>query len=481
MSRRPSPRPSPQGAAEIRTVALIDVGKTNAKVVLVDAAEAGERAFRTISNPARTDGPYAHFDVARLWDFILDALAELNREAPIDAVSVTAHGSAGAFISSNPEGDGLALPILDYEFPGPDELAAEYDRARPDFSETLSPRLPHGLNLGAQIFWQERRFPKAFEAAAAYVNYPQYWAWRLTGVAATEMCSMGAHSDMWNPRALHWSSLVERLGWNRKLAPLRPAFDRLGPIRPTLAQSLGLNPATAVHCGIHDSSASLLPHLKERRPPFSVVSTGTWVIIFAADGNIDGLDPTRDTLANVSAFGEPMACGRFMGGREFELLTGGDATPASDADLDRVLAQCIMALPTFVAGVGPFPHGTGRWTHAPDTLAPGERNAAASLYLALMTAETLSLIGAAGPIIVEGPFARNMLFCGALAAVTGRPVEPSDSGTGTMVGTLMTVTGELPKRPPKPPAVASLAHPALEAYVEVWRKTAGLTLEGSSI
>jgi len=458
--------------ATLRHVAVIDTGKTNAKVSLVDASEATEHALRTTANPARTDGPYPHLDVTRLWDFICDSLADLNREVPIDAVAITAHGSAGAFIDGNPENEGLALPILDYEYAGPDEFQTEYDRARPDFAETLSPRLPGGLNLGAQIFWQERRFSKEFEAAASYVNYPQYWAWRLSGVAATEMCSMGAHSDMWNPRALTWSSLVEKRGWQRKLAPLRPAFDALGPIMPALAERLGLNPTTAVHCGIHDSSASLLPHLKARTPPFAVVSTGTWTIIFAAGGDIDHLDPARDTLANVSAFGDPVACGRFMGGREFEHLTGGDATEPSTEEIDRVLSERIMALPTFTAGIGPFPHGKGRWTHRPETLSPAERDAAASLYLALMTSESLSLIGADGQAIVEGPFARNDLYCRALSAIIARPVEPSDTGTGTMLGTLMTATGTLPASFAPHEAAAPLQHRALAAYVEAWRQEA---------
>ena len=43
--------------------------------------------------------------------------------------------------------------------------AADYDAARPPFAETLSPRLPAGLNLGAQIFWQARAFPEAFARA----------------------------------------------------------------------------------------------------------------------------------------------------------------------------------------------------------------------------------------------------------------------------------------------------------------------------
>jgi len=36
-----------------------------------------------------------------------------------------------------------------------------------------------------------------------------------------------------------------------------------------------------VFCGVHDSNASLLPHLGSRQAPFTIVSTGTWVILMA--------------------------------------------------------------------------------------------------------------------------------------------------------------------------------------------------------
>jgi sugar (pentulose or hexulose) kinase len=129
MAKRPS-RDVPQS---IRHVAIIDVGKTNAKVSLVDAVAATELALRTHANGVRSDGLYPHFDVARLWDFIEASLSELNRTAAIDAVAITAHGSAGAFIIADAEDDGLAMPILDYEHPGPDELWAGCDAARPPF------------------------------------------------------------------------------------------------------------------------------------------------------------------------------------------------------------------------------------------------------------------------------------------------------------------------------------------------------------
>ena len=55
------------------------------------------------------------------------------------------HGATVALVDH----DGLVLPVLDYEFSGPDALAADYDRLRPDFAVTGSPRMPGGLNIGA--------------------------------------------------------------------------------------------------------------------------------------------------------------------------------------------------------------------------------------------------------------------------------------------------------------------------------------------
>ena len=459
--------------AEEQHVAVVDVGKTNAKVTLVRATDAAELARRSAANRVLTDGPYPHFDVALLWNFMCDALADLRREAPIDAISVTAHGSAGAFIGGDAESGGLALPMLDYEFAGPDELAADYDAVRPDFSETLSPRLPGGLNLGAQIFWQERRFPDAVRKAVAYVTYPQYWAWRLSGVAATEMCSLGAHSDLWDPRRLRSSSLVERMGWERMFAPLRSCFDVLGGVRPVLAARLGLKPETAVLCGIHDSSASLIPHLMERSPPFTVVSTGTWTIVFAVGGSLDRLDPRRDTLANVTAFGDPVPCARFMGGREFEHLAGRNPTEPGAAEVERVINDRIMALPTFVSGVGPFARSKGRWTQSPETLQPGERTAAASLYLALMAAESMACADAGGPTIVEGPFAANRVFCAALAAVTGRAVLPSAATGGTSQGAASLLDPEHKLATAETQPVAPLALDGFAGYAGAWREQAG--------
>ena len=458
--------PVTPGARQARTVAVLDVGKTNVKLVLVDAAAGREVWSRSQPNRVLRHGPYPHADVEAIAGFLLDGLAEVARD--VEALSITTHGATGALLA----GDGLALPVLDYEHDGPDGSAAGYEGIRPAFAETCSPRLPGGLNLGAQLFWQARAFPEAFARARAFVTYPQYWAWRLTGVAATEPTSLGCHTDLWAPARDGVSSLAERAGWSGLLAPIRSAFDILGPLRPDLAARIGLRRPLPVACGIHDSNASLLPHLGAGAEPRTVVSTGTWVVCFAVGGSLARLDPARDTLANVDAYRRPVPSARFMGGREFDRVAGGAGAAPDDDALDAVLAGGIMALPAFAPGSGPFPDRAGRWTADPATLAPAGRTAAASLYAALMTATCLDLLDARGPTVVEGPFAANALFCEALAVLTGRPVGASAGGTGTSVGAaglVAPVAAPLPRPVAPRPALG----PAFRAYAARWRAEAG--------
>ncbi len=453
-----------------RFVAVLDVGKTNVKLVVHDLDTDRDVFVRTRPNTVLPGPPYPHFDLEAIWTFALGALKEAAAEHRIDAVTATTHGASAVLIDAA----GVALPMLDYEHPGPDTIATAYDAVRPAFDESFSPRLPGGLNLGAQIAWIETAHPEVFSKVARILTYPQYWTYRLTGTARTEPTSLGAHTDLWAPVSGRWSSLVERRSWAPLMAPLASPFDRLGPVTADVAAATGLSPDTPVLTGIHDSNASLLPHLLARRPPFAVVSTGTWVIVFAPGAAADGLDANRDGLANVDAFAHPVPSARWMGGREFDLLTGGKATTPSLEEIASVIDRRVMVHPTFAPGCGPFPQGHGGWSVDVATLTPGERNAAASLYAALMTGEALAVAGADGPTVVEGPFARNALFVNALARLTHRPVLASGNATGTSTGAALLALGRDAKI--EPPAAVEAGGleglDGLDAYADDWRTAA---------
>ena len=444
-------------------IAVLDIGKTNAKVVVLDAETGAEIASARTPNTVLTDGPYPHYDVEALWAFALDAFRRFAADPGFDTISITTHGASAALLDADGE---LVLPVLDYEHEYPAEIRAAYDTLRPPFAETFSPRLAMGLNLGAQLHYQKAAFPEAFARVAAIVTYPQYWAARLTGIAANEVTSLGCHTDLWNPKTGSYSALVDTLGIRPLMAPVRPAFDALGLVLPEIAAVIGTS--VPVHCGIHDSNASLLPHLVGRKAPFSVVSTGTWVINFAVGGDLAHLDPARDTLANVDAYGRAVPSSRFMGGREFEMLSaeiGNVSEEEATKALPSVIAKGMMLLPNVVSGSGPFPGRKSRWVNA-EGASRAERHAAACLYLALMNEACLGLIGAGGPTVVEGPFAANGLYRTLLAALTGRPVIAVPGSTGTSQGAAL-LAGIAPVAAPET-HVAPSAVPGLDAYRTAW-------------
>ncbi|MFS2180363.1 FGGY-family carbohydrate kinase [Rhizobium pisi] len=429
-------------ATSYRRIAVLDIGKTNAKVVVLDSGTGAEIAVLKRPNVVIKTGPYPHYDTEALWSFAHDALKNLAREPGFDAISITTHGAAAALIG---EDGTLAMPVIDYEHEYPQEIRDAYTQMRPSFDETFSPRLSMGLNVGAQLHYQRTVFPEEFAGVTDILTYAQYWAARLTGVAANELTSLGCHTDLWNPKVGSYSSLVDRLGIRDLMAPIRSAFDALGPVLPDIAAELGLAAPVPVYCGIHDSNASLLPHLVHREAPFAVVSTGTWVISFGVGGDLDHLDPKRDALANVDAYGRAVPSSRFMGGREFEILSaeiGNVDEKEAQAAIGAVITKGMMLLPNIAPGSGPFPDKASRWVGA-EQASREERHAAACLYLALMTDACLGLIGAKGPVIVEGPFALNETYLKLLAALVGREVLALPGTTGTSQGAAL-LTGIRP-------------------------------------
>ena len=448
----------------MKTIAVIDIGKTNAKVVLVDGEDFREVAARTMPNGVVEAAPYPHFDTEKLWAFILESLAALNRERMIDAISITTHGATAALVGE--DGD-LVLPVLDYEHDGPQALAREYRALRPRFEDTGTPVLPMGLNAGLQVYWQSKRFPDAFGKARRLLMYAQYWSFRLTGIAASEVTSLGCHADLWEPRGGRFSSLVESQGWTGLMPPVRKAGDVLGPILPQVAAATGLRPDMPVHCGIHDSNASLLPYVLTRATPYAVVSTGTWVVVMAMGGRPVVLDEARDTLVNVNALGDPVPSARFMGGRAFSVL-GGRSGDLPASAISEVFSRGAMLLPSLPEESGPFPGRKAAWTVPREDLGEDAAQAVIAFHLALMTATCLDLIGADGPVIVEGPFVANRAFLMMLKVATGRPVLAGGSATGTSVGAACLAAGRAPE-----PALVSVEEALPEDaadYAARWRK-----------
>lgn len=432
LSSGPNDRPA--------VIVVLDIGKTNIKLGALTLQ--GGHCLRTLrrANGVETGVlGYPQVDVEGIWQWLLEGLAQLAQHYQIARIGITTHGATVACVNPAQGEEGLVLPILDYEhvLEGNDA----YRSLRPDFDETLSPALTAGLNLAAQLHWLAQQFPQLFADCRALLMYPQYWGWRLSGVLAGERTSLGCHTDLWNPSRNDYSSLLDRLGWRALMPEILPTGAVLGALKPALAAQLGIGEDCLVLNGIHDSNASLVPHLQRRQQPFTVISSGTWTVMCGVGGELAHLDRHADMLCNVDAFGAAVPCIRFMGGREWEQLRG--QQPGDWQDALAVMAAEVLALPCFAPQGGPFQQRQGRVLGAPEQLSDSERSALAALYCALMTDYCLRLLGQStaldqGDIIVEGSFASNPLYLQLLASLRPQQrVLQSIDSTGTTLGTAL--------------------------------------------
>ena len=448
-------------------IAILDIGKTHVKAALVAGGRVVE--LRRGHSGEAPPPPYLHLPTEQQWRWLLAQLADLARQYRITDIVPVAHGASVAVIDD----DGLVLPMLDYQ----QEIAAfdsDYEKLARDFAATLSPRLPCGHNPGRQVFWLQRKFPQEFARATAILGHAQYWAWRLSGVAVSELTTLGCHSDFWRPRAADFSALVERAGWRHLFPPLRKAGDVIGVIRPEIAAKTGLPADCRVRAGIHDSNAAFLRWRLRMQEPFTVLSTGTWIIPLAAGGKVPADGARLDCLGNVDALGHLVASARFMGGREYEAIRGdaGDEPGSAEQRLADLVARPCFALPAFSDQGGPFAGTRGRFTDLDGNDAiPWRRATLAALYCALMSDLLLDLLDAKGPILVEGPFAANDIYVAALAALRPEsPVLPSLETLGTSLGAAMLVDPDLPTEIP-PPALRPKID--LSLYRAHWRTLSG--------
>jgi L-fuculokinase len=448
-------------------IAILDIGKTNAKVTLVAEGRVVEQ--RRQHNAPDPAPPYLHLANDRIWQWALEQLAELGRRANITDIVPVAHGASVAVIDDS----GLVLPMRDYEL-DISEFDVEYEALARNFAETGSPRLPCGHNAARQLFWLQRKFPDAFARATAILGYAQYWAFMLSGVAASELTTLGCHTDLWRPKAQDYARLVDAAGWRHLMPPLRAASDVLGPLRLEIAARTGLSPQCRVRCGIHDSNATFLRWRARLPEPFAVASTGTWIILLVAGGHLPAAGEHLDCLGNVDALGNLVASARFMGGRELERIVGDHAPSSNAADrkLARLLAEPRYVLPAFSDQGGPFAgqhgrivdqHGNDATSHDPATLA--------ALYCALTTDLLLDMLSARGPIIVDGPFATNDVYVAALAALRPpSPVLPSGETQGTSLGGALLAD---PRWMPDLPAAAARCTLDLAPYRARWCTLSG--------
>ena len=453
---------------------VLDIGKTNAKARVLN--EHGTVVWCSdLTNAPSYDGAYPAIDVDALYEWLIDGLRRASRQGRIAAINVSTHGAAVVLLGESGE---RLLPVLDYEFDGLAGETDEYGAARPPFSTTYSPALGAGLNVGRQLWWLRKTRAQTFACLHCLLFLPQYFVWKLSGARVAELTSIGCHTDLWDFPNRRLSKLAEDLGVDDALPKIVPCTSPVSTLLPEVAKLTGVSDECLVYPGVHDSNASLARYLGSGlQPPFTVVSTGTWIVSMFVGGPLDLLEEGKDMLGNLSVMGTPIPCARFMGGRDFEELCrlGGNEprTPATIDHMQALVAEGIYAIPPFQAGSGPF---AKRQNPSPIIGKLKYPSALATLYLALMIDYELDLLRARGRILFGSMQSKNPLLCRLLAQLrpeneVSASVLPQSDDTSTVLGAWILTRWE--QKMPDELSVFNPVEPSaiqgLTDYRETWR------------
>ena len=423
--------------ASAGSIAVLDVGKSNVKL---SACDIDGHVVETLTtpNPVLPGPPWRHHDLKALNDWVMAGLADLGRRHPLGHFVASGHGSGGVLVGDDPDagGHGAVLPMVDYEQPLPEGMAERYAPLAGDFFDRGSAVMMAATHTARQMFWAEEVCPAEFARARWCLGIPQYWAWRLTGVAVSEATILGAQSHLWNVAKASWSPIVAARGWGRLMPPFARASDDLGPVRQALV-ARGV-PRMRVHAGVHDSSANFHRYRAAGMEGLCVLSTGTWIVGLADRLDLARLDEVRGMTCNADVAGAPVGGALTMGGREYAAVAGDQAEGArvDPAALARVVARGTMALPSFGTNDGQFPGtaGKGRIVGPPPEGA-AERHALAVLYVALLTLECGNRLDPERPWVLDGSFLRDPAFAALVAALRpGRVTRVNAEGYGIAAG-----------------------------------------------
>ena len=138
-----------------RHVAVIDIGKTNAKLALVNLANLSEIAVVTRPNKVLPGPPWPHFDTEGHWEFLLHSLAFFHAVTPdkMQPPIILDADSASVEVPRGYPGDASRLVMDDsglavVKWPMPETGAHAFPYL---FIHLQGPSLPQSLT----VFWKQ--------------------------------------------------------------------------------------------------------------------------------------------------------------------------------------------------------------------------------------------------------------------------------------------------------------------------------------
>ena len=388
---------------------VLDIGKTNVKLTFVDSSNNKTiKFFKT-----KQKNIYRHgikiLNSNSIFEWAIKKITYIERKHDLDKFVCTAHGTSIALISYD---DKELLACTDYEYKF-DKLFNSYKKIAPKFNESFSPFLENGLNIGQQIYYLYKRKQKLIKETKYILNYPQYIVWKLTSSFSSEISYVGCHTHLWDFKRNKLSSFIKKIKLEKKFPKIRKAWDTIGQ------REIGGSNLKIIN-GVHDSNASYLYFKNSDIKNFTLVSTGTWYIIFNQKTPLKNLNPSLDMLANIDVFGKPVPTMRFMGGREYDHLMGVFKISNKTRAIKNFSFHNYLIYPSYASGGGFSINKINIGFY--EGLNKGQIYYLICLYISFVINFCLNQMKSSNTIILDGPITKNITIMKILSSLRKKQI-----------------------------------------------------------
>ena len=388
---------------------VLDIGKTNVKLTFVDSIDNKTIKFFT----TKQKNIYRHgikiLNSNSIFEWALKKITYIGRKHNLDKFVCTAHGTSIALISYD---DKELLACTDYEYKF-DKLFNSYKKIAPKFNESFSPFLENGLNIGQQIYYLYKKKQQLIKETKYILNYPQYIVWKLTSSFSSEISYVGCHTHLWDFKRNKLSSFVKKIKLEKKFPKIKKAWDTIGQ------REIGGSNLKIIN-GVHDSNASYLYFKNSDIKNFTLVSTGTWYIIFNQKTPLKNLNPSLDMLANIDVFGKPVPTMRFMGGREYDHLMGVFKISNKTRAIKNFSFHDYLIYPSYASGGGFSINKINIGFY--EGLNKGQIYYLICLYISFVINFCLNQMKSSNTIILDGPITKNITIMKILSSLRKKQI-----------------------------------------------------------
>ena len=280
----------------------IDIGTSEVKVVLVDAAQRVIGQSSSAVPITRPQPLWSEQDPQHWWSATVAALAEIRSAHPAEYGAVRGLGLSGQMHGATllDARDRVLRPAILWNDGRSHAQCAELERRAPD-SRRITGNIAMPGFTAPKLLWVEQHEPEVFRQVARVLLPKDYVRLLLTGEAVSDM-SDSAGTLWMDVAGRAWSdTMLEATHLRRAHMPrLVEGSQASGSVLPAMTAHLGLPPNVVVAGGAGDNAASAAG-IGVASPGTAFISLGTSGVYFVANAAFSP-NPQRAVHAFCHAF-----------------------------------------------------------------------------------------------------------------------------------------------------------------------------------